>query len=188
MVSLRRVRARRCLEGAPVQGLRAVGGARSWAHRRPDLYPITVGFHPFRAGSAAYARAASFPPVPDAVAALDLERLQPFACPVCGRIRPLTPTAARSVARGDRLGECIHGTGCRTALDKHERLARFWLIEAAGVDERDVRRAGSAADYVLEHGLPDVLRSLADVLPTGDLIDRRGGAGRPTRGPSVPVG
>lgn len=121
-------------------------------------------------------------------AALDPGRLQPFACPVCGRIRPLSPTAAKAVERGIRTGECQTGSGCRVALSDDERLARFWLIEAAGVDERDVRRAGSAADYVLEHGLPDVLRSLADVLPAGDLIDRRGGAGRPTRGPSVPVG
>ena len=96
---------------------------------------------------------------------LELDALHSFACPVCGRIRPLSPSASRAIVSGTRTGECRSGVGCRSALDDRERLLRFWLVDAAQIDERDVRRCGGAAGYVLEHGLPDLLADLADVLP-----------------------
>ena len=108
---------------------------------------------------------------------VELETLQSFSCPVCGRVRSLTARSVRQIELGRRSGECQTGSGCRAAIDDDERLLRFWLIDAAGISEQDVRAAGGAASYVLEHGLPALLADLAAVLPAdAELVERPRGS------------
>lgn len=115
---------------------------------------------------------------------VELEQLQHFACPVCGRVRPLSRAAAGAVVRGATSGECPPGHGCRAGLDRPEHYRRFWL-RFAGVDELEIRRAGGAREYVRTHGLPDQLHALADVMPADAERQIRPRANRPTRGPVV---
>jgi hypothetical protein len=89
--------------------------------------------------------------------------LQHFACPVCGRIRPLAKDAARRIEAGGS-GECAPGYGCRQALDPLERDYRFWL-EHVGITKLQIRAAGGAVAYVLEFGLPDELAAMASAWP-----------------------
>jgi hypothetical protein len=87
-------------------------------------------------------------------------RLHSFACPICGRLREISPRALKAVTRGERSGECRSGEGCRSAVTVAEKNRRWWLARA-GVDELAIRRSGGARRYVLEHGLP------ADLLAMG---------------------
>jgi hypothetical protein len=84
----------------------------------------------------------------------------PFACPVCGRLREISPRALKLVERGARSGVCRSGEGCRGKVTVEERMRRFWL-HLAGVDELTIRREGGALAYVASHGLPDVLGEMA---------------------------
>jgi hypothetical protein len=106
-------------------------------------------------------------------------RLQPFACPVCGRIRQLSPAAANAIGRGAQSGECAPGVGCRTAIDQPERYRRFWLIWA-GVTELELRTAGGSIAYVLEFGLPAQLWALAGILPPEAIDADQPLSGEPT--------
>lgn len=103
--------------------------------------------------------------------------LEQFACPVCGRIRPLARSAANSVLAGRSSGECRIGEGCNAKVDQHEHFRRFWL-QHAGVTEIAIRAAGGARAYVLAHGLPAGLQDLADVMPTGAPVETRTGRWR----------
>lgn len=87
-----------------------------------------------------------------------------FACPVCGRIRPIAERGARRIRKGETSGECRPGEGCRARVTVDERYRRFWL-KTAGVTELEIRRAGGAVPYVLEFGLPAELAALAGILP-----------------------
>ena len=91
--------------------------------------------------------------------------MEQFACPVCGRIRQLSPYAAKAIARGTWTGRCRDGEGCRVALDEAERFRRWWLHDVAGIDEVSIARSGGAGGYVVAHGLPEMLHALAGVLP-----------------------
>ena len=111
-----------------------------------------------------------------------LGTLYSFACPVCGRVRSLSPSASRAIVSGASSGECRPGVGCRTAIVRQEQFRRDWLTWA-GVDELEIRRSGGALAYVAEHGLPGPLVDLAGIMPQNvTLVDRRKGTGRPTRG------
>lgn len=79
----------------------------------------------------------------------------PFACPVCGRVRDVSARAFREINQGARTGECHQGSGCR-AVTRAERFKRWWLVEICCVPDDQVRRAGGAAAYVLEFGMPDI--------------------------------
>lgn len=98
--------------------------------------------------------------------------LQHFACPVCGRLRPLGDVAQKERRLGTTTGECANGTGCRAAISQEERFRRFWLVHA-GISRRQIRAAGGAGPYVLEFGLPEMLAALADVLPRDAPLTQR---------------
>lgn len=83
-----------------------------------------------------------------------------FACPVCGRVRPISERAARAVRTGARSGICKSGEGCQAAIDKPERLRRWWLHDVGGVPSLAIAAEGGACGYVARHGLPDPLGSL----------------------------
>jgi hypothetical protein len=110
--------------------------------------------------------------------------LEHFACPVCGRLRPLGWLAARQIRSGSSSGECAPGHGCRAAIDDAERFRRFWL-EHAGITTRQIRAAGGSLAYVLEFGVPGHLVEMASAFPEHAPITTRaqhalGRYGRPS--------
>ncbi len=100
------------------------------------------------------------------------EKLEHFACPVCGRLRPLAYGAALRVRTGEASGECAPGHGCRAALDQPERHRRDWL-EYAGVAATQIRRAGGSWAYVLEFGVPAELLEMASAFPEHAPLQER---------------
>lgn len=91
-------------------------------------------------------------------------RLQPFACPVCGRVRQIGRMALHAIHVAASSGECRPGEGCRQRLTEAERHRRFWLLQA-GVTELELRRAGGAVPFVLEFGLPPMLAEISHSFP-----------------------
>ncbi len=98
--------------------------------------------------------------------------LQHFACPVCGRIRPLAKDAAQRIAAGRSSGTCKPGVGCGVTLDEQERHRRFWLL-SFGVDEADIWRAGGALEWVAQNEPPDELVAVATVMPASTEMSER---------------
>ena len=100
------------------------------------------------------------------------EKLEHFACPVCGRLRPLAYGAALRVRTGEASGECAPGHGCRAALDQPERHRRDWL-EYAGVAAEQLRPADESRAYVVRVGVNAELLAMSSEYPENAQLQER---------------